>query len=525
EVLSINNTLRNLLLSSSAPIIMSVSQDNFNCTDMSVDDQVEVLFALQNVHQSFISSLLCESSPGEWHVFYLNGSSVWGVELGNGRNNWEQLFGEFLESSFRDHNAKVSTLIFNDPVAEYVNEGKNRFKYVPLCDCVLQELTVRSHIHWKKFSKPNGPIRNAHVVASDWAAVRITAILLALGKVDFSPVTFSLNNQDCAIFDYIAATSTFTHNVVVVPRAQLLPSWTLFLRVFGPVVWAALLGTVLAYALAWSGVAGESPAASVAAALRAFSSCGGAPQDRVRAAPQRLQLAGALLASAVVIAAVYQGRLFSLMTKPERYADMDTLEELANSRLPVVGTMAIPHLVHPNNLHSKSMQEALLKLEYRQSTPTDIIRHLTRRDSVAWYTFEGSWKELEFAGIISDYWHQMREPLRNALGFMHARKNWPWTDIVNQQIYCFHSAGLMSKWENDAQRLYRMYMYYKSREKGTLTKTRYKLGAVTDGDPEPWELGFKDVSWALKLLGVGLAISALVFLQELWRGRKRLPTY
>ncbi|GLH12304.1 Protein of unknown function [Gryllus bimaculatus] len=46
------------------------------------------------------------------------------------------------------------------------------------------------------------------------------------------------------------------------------------------------------------GVCAGSLAASAAAALRAFSS--------VRATPQRLQLAAALLASAVVVAAAYQ---------------------------------------------------------------------------------------------------------------------------------------------------------------------------------------------------------------------------
>ncbi|KAK7868413.1 hypothetical protein R5R35_005038 [Gryllus longicercus] len=93
-------------------------------------------------------------------------------------------------------------------------------------------------------------------------------------------------------------------------------------------MWLLLLGAAVAYALAWRVVAGESLAASAAAALCAFSSCGGAPQDRVRATPQRLQLAAALLASAVVVVA-YQAGLFHLTSNPQHEDEIETYDQMA----------------------------------------------------------------------------------------------------------------------------------------------------------------------------------------------------
>ncbi|KAK7871096.1 hypothetical protein R5R35_010460 [Gryllus longicercus] len=117
-------------------------------------------------------------------------------------------------------------------------------------------------------------------------------------------------------FGFVEASQSEYSAIVAVPPPATLPAWSLPLRVFSPRIWLALLGAAVAYALAWRVVAGESLAASAAAALRAFSSCGGAPQVRVRATPQRLQLAAALLASAAVVAAAYQSRLFDLILKP-----------------------------------------------------------------------------------------------------------------------------------------------------------------------------------------------------------------
>ncbi|GLH06372.1 Protein of unknown function [Gryllus bimaculatus] len=112
------------------------------------------------------------------------------------------------------------------------------------------------------------------------------------------------------LFDIVSSGENVRY-IVLVPYAPPLPAWTLPLSVFSHRIWLSLLGAAVAYALAWRVVAGESLAASAAAALRAFSSCGGAPQDRVRATPQRLQLAAAMLASAVVVVAVYQTGLVS----------------------------------------------------------------------------------------------------------------------------------------------------------------------------------------------------------------------
>ncbi|KAK7871504.1 hypothetical protein R5R35_010221 [Gryllus longicercus] len=136
--------------------------------------------------------------------------------------------------------------------------------------------------------------------------------MVVTGEIDLVPqyikyVTTTLGSS--TLMD-IVSSGEFNQHIVLVPFASPLPAWSLPLRVFSPRIWLALLGTAVAYALAWCMVAGASLAGAAAATLRAFSSCGGAPQDRVRATPQRLQLAAALLASAVIVAAVYQVKPF-----------------------------------------------------------------------------------------------------------------------------------------------------------------------------------------------------------------------
>ncbi|GLH11463.1 Uncharacterized protein GBIM_16240 [Gryllus bimaculatus] len=210
-----------------------------------------------------------------------------------------------------------------------------------------------------------------------------------------------------------------------VPRSDPLPLWSLPIRVFGPLIWAGLLGAAFSYALAWRVVAGESLGACAAAALRAFSSCGGAPQDRVRVTPQRLQLAAALLASGIVVIAVYQGRLFTLITNPEHYAEIDTFNQLADSGLPVFGPIvfSVPHLLESEGGNPQLLEtvKRLSKLKSEVAQTNDIAIMVTEGKRLAWLEPKHAWDL--YSKVV--WLNQRMRPMRDGFGFtmnaVHAR--------------------------------------------------------------------------------------------------------
>ncbi|KAK7868032.1 hypothetical protein R5R35_007483 [Gryllus longicercus] len=210
-----------------------------------------------------------------------------------------------------------------------------------------------------------------------------------------------------------------------VPRSDPLPLWSLPIRVFGPLIWAGLLGAAFLYALAWRVVAGESLGASAAAALRAFSSCGGAPQDRVRATPQRLQLAAALLASGIVVIAVYQGRLFTMITNPEHYAEIDTFNQLADSGLPVFGPIvfSVSHFLESEGRNPQLLEtvKRLSKLKSEVAQTNDIAIMVTQGKRLAWLEPKDAWDV--YSKVV--WLNQRMRPMRDRFGFtmnvVHAR--------------------------------------------------------------------------------------------------------
>ncbi|GLG92443.1 Protein of unknown function [Gryllus bimaculatus] len=111
---------------------------------------------------------------------------------------------------------------------------------------------------------------------------QLGTIGIPTGLVDLSPDLAVVQEGSLCL----AGTSLLARTLLVVPLARALPAWSLPARVFGADIWAALLGSVAAYALAWRVVAGESLAASAACVL---------------------------LTSAVVTASVYQGDASDLL--------------------------------------------------------------------------------------------------------------------------------------------------------------------------------------------------------------------
>ncbi|KAK7868950.1 hypothetical protein R5R35_002584 [Gryllus longicercus] len=352
------------------------------------------------------------------------------------------------------------------------------------------------------------PIANAMEGNEDLAIYKQLLHQLAVGDLDFLPdIVYGFISQ-LSTLDIIPSTEDDSFIYALVPFASPLPTWSLPLRVFSPRIWLALLGAAVAYALAWRVVAGESLAASAAAALRAFSSCGGAPQDRVRATPQRLQLAAALLASAVVVAATYQGRLYNLIVQPDHYPEIDTFEHLASSGIPLF----LPYGFGKYFLHRVVKKNKILQNLDIRYTNTSLEWWLEMKNKRTAHSFGSTfWTMFAIQNKVLSHSRPMDEKLSSVPHHSCARRNWPWTEAVIALNLRLVQGGLMKKWRDDFNRSF-----------GLAVRNQMPY-LIYEDDPDDWSgdgprpLSVADVLPHLQLLVSCLCAAAVTFCAERWR--------
>ncbi|GLG98193.1 uncharacterized protein LOC103521175, partial [Gryllus bimaculatus] len=270
-------------------------------------------------------------------------------------------------------------------------------------------------------------------------------------------------------------------------------------RVFGGAIWAALLGAVLAYALAWRVVARESLAASVAAALRAFSSCGGPPQLRVASTPQRLQLASVLLTSAVIVASVYQGCLFSLVADPETYPTVNTFEDLEKQEIPIASyddlSVQLLSVVKEKyvNIKEKNIEFDEISTVLRMRKPPVVPITKTRRLI---------WRKNEIGGQKG---HVLKDNLGIHLQSWTTSRSWPWNDAISLMTLYLDAGGLRDFWMINYTLEYEALLRFNEMAEGGLHK-----------GPEGLPLG--DIASPFIVLLGGLLASAVVLVVEMRLG-------
>ncbi|GLH13534.1 uncharacterized protein GBIM_18080 [Gryllus bimaculatus] len=384
---------------------------------------------------------------------------------------------------------------------------------------------------------------------------------LIRGKIEFLPYTMVVLGSTHWSVDVLAASAVDSAIVVVVPRAGPLPLWSLLLRVFPPALWAAVAAAGAAWALAWRAVAGESLAASAAAALRAFSSCGGAPQDRVRATPQRLQLAGPLLASGIVLVALYQGHMFTLMADPPHLAEINTFEQLANSKILVLALSFKDRLVFifPRLLGLSAEETAhrikASNLPQRFTDWHELSLLARRNERFAVILKEDQFSELAACDSSWEKYRPMDTKLHSTMELLITRKsngvdidplgspdlnvrspclkgrvvrrNWPFAEEVNSLLGQMNAAGLQPHWRRDFQRKRRLLCRTLRPwlpQAGTCStsaegsaQTRSLALDVARSQP----LGLAHAAPPLQLLAAGLLLAAALCAAEWRRGQRR----
>jgi hypothetical protein len=311
--------------------------------------------------------------------------------------------------------------------------------------------------------------------------------------------------------EYVTPVTHFGKICVVVPRADRIPVWVSLFRCFSVVLWATLIGTYILSTICWHILTKHSfPhqshrdihwTTSLTEVLNIFL-----PTCFVNIFPFRNQSERMFLAScmffSIVMTSIWQGALFNKLKSPLHYKDIDTLEELDESGLPIF-----------------AMEEALYDLFDLIDTPTTkrLSKRLTLTDfphsldliqQVADHrNFSLLLSLIEIETLLDTYpintrlLHCVQEcPIIYFSSYV-VPKGSPYLKDINTIVGRLFESGLIRKWYYDA--IYEIFL-----------PIRLEFGGLSFEDSKQKEFSLRDLLVAFLVLILGCGLSGLVLLIE-----------
>ncbi|GLG94053.1 Protein of unknown function [Gryllus bimaculatus] len=214
-----------------------------------------------------------------------------------------------------------------------------------------------------------------------------------------------------------------------------------------------------------------------------------------------------------------QGNLFTLMTNPEFYPEIDTFAQLAESNLLIVA--------HSNRFLTRSEKPdpkiysgqelenryRVGRLSHRTISVDDLKALMCNHTPFAIIT-GSQYPELEMGkgyGLWKDF-RVMRETIEERMNLVHARRNWPWTEAVNALYMQFDAAGLREFWGKDYETRFALLRNITTDRGAKIQQTAKRSG---NEEAEGSSLRLQDMVPPLQLLGAGLAVSGIALCTEL----------
>ncbi|GLG94052.1 Protein of unknown function [Gryllus bimaculatus] len=213
------------------------------------------------------------------------------------------------------------------------------------------------------------------------------------------------------------------------------------------------------------------------------------------------------------------GNLFTLMTNPEFYPEIDTFAQLAESNLLIVA--------HSNRFLTRSEKPdpkiysgqelenryRVGRLSHRTISVDDLKALMCNHTPFAIIT-GSQYPELEMGkgyGLWKDF-RVMRETIEERMNLVHARRNWPWTEAVNALYMQFDAAGLREFWGKDYETRFALLRNITTDRGAKIQQTAKRSG---NEEAEGSSLRLQDMVPPLQLLGAGLAVSGIALCTEL----------
>jgi hypothetical protein len=419
----------------------------------------------------------------------------------------------FLNGVWNLHGYSLNVSMFPSQITaieEVVNNtGRNSScKYGGRDGLVLEELA--KHMNFS----PN-IIRPDSSNSFEFSDGRLTGPLryIANGDVDFAMNSAFMKVFHSVDIEYVTPVTHFGKICVLVPRAPRIPVWVSLFRSFSVTLWATLIGTYIVSTIFWhvlkkhsflftcQSQRGIHWTTSLTDVLNIFLPTCFVKILSFNTQCERIFIASCMFSS-IVITCAWQGALFNNIKNPIYYKDIDTLEELDESGLPIF-----------------TMEETLNDIFDLIDTPT--TRRLSKRFKVTNFphsidliqqvadhrNFSLLLSLIEIETLLDTYpintrlLHCVQEcPMIYFSSYM-VPKGSPYLKDINTIVGRLLEAGLIRKWYYDA--IYEIYLP---------VRMLYASSGIEDFKEKQFSLSDLLIAFMILIFGIGL--SGLVLLME-----------
>ena len=202
----------------------------------------------------------------------------------------------------------------------------------------------------------------------------------------------------------------------------------------------------------------------------------------------RIYLSGLFL-FVVTMQAIYQGQLASLLTKPVALPDVETIEDLENLEYTIYGHREITRYFEKSNFSGP-----IVPLDDFQC-----VEYVLRDNSAACVD-----KRRHLVNIAQKYDFHLSDMVMQGYAVFLIRKDWSLEERLNTIMSRLVEGHIVE------------YVFMKDVESVMIKQTIDKK----EKDNQTFTvIVLKDLGFAFAILGIGLAISTVVFFVEVWKGR------
>jgi hypothetical protein len=331
---------------------------------------------------------------------------------------------------------------------------------------------------------------------------------IANRKIDIAMNSRNMKVSHVADVDYVTPVIHFGMMCVLAPKAPKVPLWISLFRCFSIALWATLVVTYILSAILWYGF----PKFSSSDHLQKHIHWSRALCDVLnillptlftkicsfRNDSQRIFVASCLFFS-IVITTVFQGSLFFKLKNPSYYKDVDTLEELDQSGLPIITTFENLYDVF-DVIDTTTGKRLSKRLSIFALTDEELLEIIERGNSSLLMSLIGIEMLFKTYSRHARLVHRVQEcPAAYFQSYMVPSGS-PYLKAINALVGRMFEAGLTYKWYYDA-------LYLNS-------LPQYILSANSDMHLRQKAFSLCDMLIAFIILIFGLILSGLIFLTE-----------
>lgn len=292
--------------------------------------------------------------------------------------------------------------------------------------------------------------------------------------------------------------------VVVVPKAHRISSWKAISKCFTFQFWMCLLTVFMVTAMLWYVLRKlhrkVSCLTNTVDMMAVFLTMSLSFLTKISSFSQRVLLSSCLFFSLVIMCG-FQSSLLDAVSYPHFQPDIDTLQKLDESGLPIV--TLDPNLMDTFDA-SPSMRNLAVRLEIQNLSSQILLHHIAFYRNVSMLTGKG--EALWFLSKYPDKLYIVNEcPREYFVSYMIPKRS-PYATRIHNLLGKMSEAGLVKKWDQNAS--YSLQLEALRESTANLQDTRnIKVFTLVD-----FELSF--FVW-----GIGVTLCVVVFLLEISFGR------